>query len=209
MTLSAKFLSGAALAAMLVSVPAAADAGDWMMRLRGIYVKPDDSATISTIGGTSDVGSEFTGEVDFTYFITDKFAAELILATTKHSVAAVDTALGDVDLGSVWLLPPTLTFQYHPLAGEKVSPYIGAGVNYTFFYNEDAPGGTVTAIDYKNKFGLAAQAGVDIAMGEKWFINFDVKKIWLNTDVSLNGGAITADVDIDPWIFGAGFGFRF
>ncbi|TAH32481.1 MAG: OmpW family protein, partial [Alphaproteobacteria bacterium] len=57
--------------------------------------------------------------------------------------------------------------------------------------------------------GPAIQAGVDYDLKNGWFLNFDVKKIWINTDVKINGGAIRADVDIDPWVIGFGAGFRF
>lgn len=184
-------------------------AGDWLIRGRAIAVIPDESSTITVIGGTAKVDEAYMPELDFSYFFTDSIAAELILATTKHDVSAVGTALGDVDLGDVWLLPPTLTLQYHFAPKSALSPYVGAGLNLTLFYNSDAPGGTVTDINYKNSVGPALQAGIDFQMNDEWLLNFDVKKIWLNTDVALNGGAITGDVDIDPWVIGIGFGTRF
>ncbi len=93
---------------------------------------------------------------------------------------------------------------------ERFSPYVGAGLNYTFFYDEDpAAGSAVTSIDYENSVGYALRAGVDYAVSDNWYVNFDVKKIFLSTDVSMNGGAITADVDLDPWLVGAGVGYRF
>ena len=64
-------------------------------------------------------------------------------------------------------------------------------------------------IDYDNGPGLALQAGIDIGINEKWAVNFDVKKVWHNVDVKMNSGAVTADVDLDPWIFGAGLAYRF
>lgn len=107
----------------------------------------------------------------------------------------------------MWLLPPTLLAQYHMPMQNGFKPYIGAGINYTFFYNVDDPPGL--ALDYEDGFGWALQAGVDYYLTEKWLFNFDVKKLFLSTDVSINNGAITADVDIDPWIVGVGFGYRF
>jgi outer membrane protein len=145
-------------------------------------------------------------EVDFTYFVTDNIALELIAGTTRHDVSHTPTG---IDLGKVSLLPPTLTLQYHFMPKERLSPYVGAGVNYTIFYNEDAPGGAVTSIDYDNSFGWALQAGVDYAIADRWYVNLDVKKLFLSTDVSINGGAINAKVDLDPWLFGVGVGYRF
>ncbi len=117
--------------------------------------------------------------------------------------------MGDVDLGDVTLLPPTLTLQYHFNPAGKVRPYLGAGVNYTTFFNEDLPNGSaLSTIDYDDSFGLAAQAGLDYALENGWLVNFDVKYIDINTDVLIDG-AISADVDIDPVIFGIGIGRTF
>lgn len=186
-----------------------ANDGSWQVRVRGLYVVPDESADISLIGGDVDIEEDTVPELDITYFFTENFGVELILGTTNHGVEAVNTAAGKVDLGEVSLLPPTLTVQYHFLPHERFRPYVGVGLNYTIFYNEDAPGGVVTDIDYDDSFGYALQAGIDIMVNDNWFVNLDVKKLFLNTDVSLNDGVITADVDIDPWIYGFGFGYRF
>jgi outer membrane protein len=91
---------------------------------------------------------------------------------------------------------------------ERLSPYVGAGLNYTIFYNEDA-GSSITSIDYENSLGYALQAGVDYALDDNWSLNLDVKKLWLDTDVKINGGAVTANVNLDPWIVGVGVGYRF
>ncbi|MBW7836415.1 MAG: OmpW family protein [Sphingomonadales bacterium] len=199
----------AIIVAALPFAASAKEAGDLLVRARAIYVAPDESADIS-IGGKPAIDNSVMPELDFSYFFTDNIAVELILAVTPHDVAAKGTALGDVDLGDVTLLPPTLTLQYHFMPKEKMSPYVGVGVNYTKFFDADVPsGGIVTDIDYDSSFGLALQAGIDYAINDRWLINVDVKKIWINTDVSINAGAVTADVDIDPWIFGFGVGYRF
>ncbi|NVJ69883.1 MAG: OmpW family protein [Alphaproteobacteria bacterium] len=182
------------------------DKGPWQVRLRLIDVAPDESSTVS-IGGQANVDSSVVPELDISYFWTDNWSTELILATSKHDVTATGTALGDLSLGHTWVLPPTLLMQYHFNPEGTFRPYMGAGVNYTFFYNGKS--GDVDSINYDNGFGFALQAGTDIAIDEDWFINLDVKKLWLNTDVSINGGAVTADVDLDPWVFGVGFGYRF
>ena len=112
-------------------------------------------------------------------------------------------------MGSVWLLPPTLTLQYHFLPTSRFSPYVGAGLNYTIFYNEKK--GALRSISYDDNIGYALQAGIDYAIAGAWSLNVDVKKLWLNTDVKANlgGTALKADVDINPWIFGVGLGYRF
>ncbi len=182
----------------------------WIVRARALWVEPDEGANISQIGGNVDINEQYVPEVDFTYFFTNNIAAELILATTPHDVTAINTSSGQVDLGSVWLLPPTLTLQYHFLPhSDSFRPYVGAGVNYTHFYNEDE--GAVNSIDYDDSFGYALQAGFDYGLDENWAMNFDLKKVMINTDVTINTGTsnISADVDIDPWIFGVGASYRF
>ena len=189
------------------------DFGDkerWILRARAVMVEPNEGSNTSLIGGSVDIDEQFVPEIDFTYFFTKNVAAELILATTPHDVTATGTTLGNVDLGDVWLLPPTLTFQYHFMPeNEGFRPYIGAGFNYTYFYNEDK--GAVDGIDYDSSFGYALQAGFDYGLNEHWALNVDVKRVDINTDVTVISGAnrINADVDIDPWIIGVGLAYRF
>lgn len=204
---------GLALAAVVMclsSVASAKDGGDLLIRLRGIGVLPDESGT-TTIGGNVDIGNAYVPELDFTYFFTKNIAAELILATARHDVRVKDTAIGNVDLGSVYLLPPTLTLQYHFFPSQRISPYIGAGINYTIFYGVDEPGGgVIDDVDYDNEFGWALQAGLDFAISDRWSFNMDAKKLFLPANVKVNGGAVKSrNADIDPWIVGFGFGYRF
>ena len=204
-------ISTLTIAAGMFATSAVAGDGPWQVRVRGLSVQPNESATISAIGGDVDINKDAVPELDITYFFNKHFAAELILATTNHTVGAVGTVAGDVPVGSVRLLPPTLTAQYHFTPDAKFSPYVGAGLNYTIFYDADAAGGVVTKTDYKNKFGVALQAGVDFKINDDWFFNVDVKKIFLKTNVDLTTavGGITADVKLNPTIIGIGFGKRF
>jgi outer membrane protein len=105
------------------------------------------------------------------------------------------------------VLPPTLLAQYHFMADKQFSPYVGAGLNYTVFYNVDP--GAFTSVEYDNGFGYALQIGADYKLDEHWMLNADVKKIFLSTDVSVNNGAVRANVDLDPWVIGLGVGYRF
>lgn len=199
-------LCAASMSVISGSVAAQDDKSPWLVRLRLIDVVPEESSSMS-IGGEAEVSSTIVPELDITYFWTDNFATELILATSPHDVVAVGTAIGDVDLGDAWVLPPTLLAQYHFNPEGKFRPYIGAGINYTIFHSEDYD--TVDDISYDNGFGYAFQVGADIGINDNWAFNLDVKKLFLNTDVSINGGSVTADVDLDPWVFGAGFAYRF
>lgn len=200
-----KTLALALVASSAIVAPTLA-AGDspWMVRARGILVAPAEHADVS-IGGDVDIENAVVPEVDVSYFLSENFAVELIAAVTPHDVAHT----APVDLGSVWLLPPTLTLQYHfDPKGASMRPYVGVGVNYTTFFGVDEPAGL--NIDYDDSFGLALQAGIDIPFGNGWSVNVDVKKIYINTDVSITGGVTAeADVDINPVVFGVGVGYRY
>ncbi|WPZ33534.1 OmpW family protein [Thalassobaculum sp. OXR-137] len=182
-------------------------AGDFVIRARGIAMVPDESTSTSDIAtGEGELTNDYVPEVDFSYFITDNIAVELIAATTKHDLTWNNP---DVDLGSVWLLPPTLTVQYHFMPKERFSPYIGAGLNYTLFYNEKS--GAAQSISYDNSIGYALQAGFDYAISGPWSLNVDVKKVFLDTKVTadLGAGPVKVDADLNPWVFGVGVGYRF
>lgn len=194
----------------------------WQVRLRGVAVVPDESAKIGIIGGDAQISSTVIPELDFTYFFTPNIAAELILGTSKHDVntkgsdisAVGGSANAKVDLGSVWLLPPTLTVQYHFFPEKSFKPYVGAGVNYTIFYSADE-GNTVKNVKYDNAFGYAFQLGFDYMVTDKFFINADIKKVFLSTDVTVDasnlaaGLSIPAEVAINPLLIGVGVGMKF
>ncbi len=202
------FLSAVLLAGLV-------SAQNWQVRLRGVSVQPNEKATIGIIGGDVNISNSFIPEADFTYFFNKNIAAELILGTTKHNVVAKSTALGDIDLGSVYLLPPTLTLQYHFYPTAKLKPYIGAGLNYTIFYSEGKnPAAAVTKVEYKDNVGFALQGGVDYFVTEKYFLNLDVKQLFLKTDVTVStipaiGATVPADVTINPLLLGVGVGMKF
>ncbi len=174
----------------------------WLIRVRSIYVAPSESSNVS-IGGKANVDNKVVPEVDVSYFFTSNIALELIAATSKHNVKLNH----GTNLGDVWLLPPTLMLQYHFTDVKYVKPYVGAGVNYTHFYNSNA--GDLNSVHYKDSLGGALQAGVDVPIKNNWYFNFDVKKIWINSDVKFNDGAVRASVDINPWVVGTGIGYRF
>jgi len=167
-----------------------------------------DSGGSTTINGSPDADNAFVPEVDITYFFTNHIAAELIVATSPHELELHDSDLGDLDLGDTWILPPTLTLQYHFTPDENFSPYVGAGVNYVLPYAED-DGDDTNRLKADGSFGVALQAGADYWLNEHWGVNFDVKKLWVDVDASINSGAITGEVDLDPWIVGAGVSYRF
>lgn len=190
------------------------EAGELHMRVRATGVVPMEDASIGAIGGNVAVTNNIIPEIDFTYFFTKNIAAELILGTSKHEVVAVNTALGNVDLGRVMLLPPTLNLQYHFYPTANLKPYAGVGINYTIFYDEGAGKGrnaAVTKVDYENKIGYAFQLGFDYKINDRLYWNVDVKKMYLKTDVDIStnlGVDVPAKVDLNPWLISTGIGFK-
>ena len=171
--------------------------GPWMVRARAVHL---DSANKDSTPLGLTVNNKTIPEVDVSYFFTPNVAAELILTVPqKHTLRA-----GGVAIGSLKHLPPTLLAQYHfNLNGLK--PYVGAGLNYTRFSSVKAPAGV--DID-RNSFGAALQVGVDIPLQKNLYLNFDVKKVFIKTDVTA-GGAKLGTFKVDPVLVGVGLGWRF
>lgn len=181
----------------LMQAGSAAAEENWMWRLRAIHIAPDASS--GPVTGV-DASSETVPELDFTYFINKNVGLELILGTARHQVT-----LNGANLGKVSLLPPTLTVQYHFMADQKIKPYVGAGVNYTRFYSVSLN----SPLDVeRNSWGAALQAGVDVALDKSSYVNFDVKKLYIETDVK-SGGAYLTTLKINPVVWGIGYGRRF
>ncbi len=191
--------AAAAAAAALLAMPLSATAQNWMVGARALYVSPNVSTSIDGL----DVDGAWWAEVDVTYFFTKNVAVELIAAWNTHEVT-----LNGQSLGKVGVLPPTLTAQYHFTDLGKFKPYVGAGINYTYFYENDLANDTLHVED--SSWGGALQAGFDYEIAKNWYLNGDVKYVWMNTDVIVNAtGSNLGSLDINPWIFGLGVRYRF
>ncbi|CAN5140813.1 outer membrane beta-barrel protein [soil metagenome] len=195
-------------------------AGDVLVRVRAIMVGPNEKSsgiTPTFPGEHVGVNNSFMPEIDGTYMATDHIGFELIASTTKHRASGQTGTTGSIGrLVSTWVLPPTLTAQYHFNPRGTVRPYVGAGVNYTIFWNEKASSGLINAVGptnvhIKDSFGWAAQAGIDIDITRKVFVNFDVKYIDIDAKTRLGTTAIgeqNVKIKLDPLVFGIGLGIR-
>ena len=169
------------------------NAGDVFVRVRGEAVLPDTKST-GTVTNLK-ASDQWIPEADISYFLTKHIAIEAICCVSKHDITS-----GGNKLAETTLFPPTVMLQYHFDMG-KIKPYVGAGVNYTVFFDN------TNGLKLDNAWGAAVQAGVDYHLSGNWFANVDFKKLWVGTDYAL--GTAKGHVDIDPIIVGAGIGYRF
>ena len=169
----------------------------WMVRVRAVHLNSDNGGVAGDAGVS--INNKWIPEVDVSYFFTPNFAAELILTyPQKH-----DVRLNGDKIGSLKHLPPTLLAQYHFTNFGAFKPYVGAGVNYTRFSNVSILDGAVTV--KKNSWGPALQVGFDYALDKNWSLNFDVKKVYIDTTINNGIGKFK----IDPILVGVGVGYRF
>ncbi len=176
------------------------NAGDIFVRVRGEAVVPQ----VSSSGTVNNLRIDTTAipEADISYFLTKNIAVEAICCVTPHQVDTGSTKIGDTTL-----FPPTVLLQYHFDMG-KFKPYVGAGVNYTVFFDNSTTNGFHN-LKLNDAWGGAVQAGVDYHLSGNWFANVDFKKLWVGTEYNVDNGAVKGHVDIDPIIVGAGIGYRF
>jgi outer membrane protein len=88
---------------------------------------------------------------------------------------------------------------------------VGAGINYTRFSSVNFNPAVQAALNpsiKKNSFGGALQIGFDYALDKNWSVNFDVKKVFIETDVSAAGTKV-GTFKVNPVLVGVGLGSRF
>ncbi|RJS92906.1 OmpW family protein [Salinisphaera sp. Q1T1-3] len=212
------FTGGAAAAAGPLS------AGQVILRAGATGVLPDEDthqvggALAPALAGTHvAVDNDVKPGITLAYMLTDHIDVELLGAWPfKHEATLRGGALAGTRLGSIKHLPPTLSVDYHFDTGTPVTPYVGVGVNYTMFFDEQvddaAAAAGVTGLDLSNSFGPAAQVGVDYMLGDHWLVNANVRYLQIDTNARVataGGGRTDVDLDIDPWVYTAAIGYRF
>ncbi len=174
----------------------------WMVRVRATHLDManKDGTTVDDLN----VNNKTIPEVDVSYFFNKNVAAELVLTVPQKQTVYS----GTTSLGTFKHLPPTLLLQYHFTDLGAYKPYVGAGINYTKISSVNlASGNTPVTLD-SHSWGGALQVGVDIPLDKHWSLNFDVKKIYIKTDVYA-GGANTGTLKLDPIAASVGVGYRF
>lgn len=195
----------AALGMGFTAGAAMAEEGPWLVRARAVHINPADKSSAGALPADAvTISSKTIPEVDISYFFTPNIAAELILTyPQKHDVNLAGTG----KIGSFKHLPPTLLAQYHFTPASQLSPYVGAGINYTLFSKNEITAGGPLGLEHKS-VGFAIQAGVDFKLDKNWSLNLDIKKVQLRTDVNSGSTKIT-ELTVDPVLIGVGVGYRF
>lgn len=209
-------IAALSMTAVGVAAPAVAyDQGDTIVRGGIASVVPGGSYS-SVAGGAFDLraDSDIQAGASISYMMTDSTSVNLLAATPfEHDIEA--SQLGGSSIGSTKHLPPTVTVSWYPLAGQNLGfqPYVGAGVNYTTFWDEElnqtgqnATGATNLSLD--DSVGLAGQVGVDVALDRNWSVGAAAYYANIETDAELNGADI-GTVEIDPMIYRLHVGYSF
>ncbi|MDF2398193.1 MULTISPECIES: OmpW/AlkL family protein [Pseudomonas] len=230
-----KSLLSASLIALALAAPIANahEAGDILVRAGAITVNPKaDSGSVkvdrgpaagTNLGGKATMGSDTQLGLNFAYMLTNNIGIELLAATPfEHDVKLKDTSLAAANgkLGTLKHLPPTLSVVYYPLDSKSVfQPYVGAGINYTWIYDEHV-GSRANAAGFdnfraKNSWGLAWQVGADYMLTDKLMLNAQVRYIDINTTAYVDNNSVApgtrakVNVDVDPMVYMVGLGYKF
>jgi len=225
---SSKYLLAAGALLALVASPALAyEAGTWVLRAGVGVVAPDsDNLVINdgvdTTTVTVDDGTSLT--LMGTYVFTPNWAFDILASWPfNHEINAsivnnIDPGFNPISakVAETDHLPPTFSLQYHFLPNGTFQPYVGAGVNYTTFFNTDVEQALVDLgiddISLDDSFGLALQLGADWTFGNGWLVNFDLRWIDIESDLTVSDGVDSeklGTVKIDPWVYSINIGYSF
>ena len=208
LTRSLALASALASALAATATPALAQSkGDWTLGVGVHQVAPkSDNGRLAAGTLAVDVDRDIKPTITGEYFIADNLGIEILAALPfKHDIN-ID-GLGRV--GSSKQLPPVVSIQYHFNSQGKVSPFIGAGINYTTFFSEDTTGALAgSRLKLDDSWGLAAHAGVDFALSKNAALRVDARWIDIDSKVKLDGQNI-GTVNIDPMVYGVAYVHRF
>ncbi|EKF9768255.1 outer membrane protein OmpW [Vibrio cholerae] len=210
-------ICGLAVLAALSSAPVFAhQEGDFIVRAGIASVVPNDSSD-KILGSQSELAVNSNTQLGLTlgYMFTDNISFEVLAATPfSHKISTDLLGLGDI--AETKHLPPTFIVQYYfGEANSTFRPYVGAGLNYTTFFDESFNStGTNNALsDLKldDSWGLAANVGFDYMLNDSWFLNASVWYANIETTATYKAGADakSTDVEINPWVFMIAGGYKF
>ena len=225
-----KSLLSASLVALALAAPVAHahQAGDFILRSGAITTAPNENSGDLKLDGAKVSGTKATLDSDtqlglaFAYMLTDHIGLELLAATPfKHTVGVKGLGAGlDGKLADIKQLPPTLSLQYYPMdPASKFQPYAGVGINYTLFFDEDLSSNRkaqgFSNMKLQDSIGIAGQLGMDYMITDNLLFNAAVWYVDIDTKATIDGpsalgvGKTKVDVDVDPWVYMVGIGYKF
>ncbi|EGM70650.1 outer membrane protein OmpW [Shewanella sp. HN-41] len=200
------------LAAGFTASVSAHQAGDIIVRAGAVVVAPNESSDDVAGNGEFQISNNTQLGLNFGYMLTDNFGVELLAATPfSHDVSLK----GVGKIAETKQLPPTLVAQYYfGDAQSKLRPYVGVGVNYTNFFDNEFTNdlnGALTDLSMSTSWGLAAQVGLDYQVSKNWLVNASVWYAQISSDVKfkLAGDTVVIDTDINPWVYMVSVGYTF
>lgn len=176
----------------------------------GIEGEADDVTTLGLI-----YGRRLTG--DWTLELAGGLPPEV-----KVNGAGAAEGLGEVGTAKAWYPALVLSYSFSNLS-PHFKPYIGGGVNYTWFTDEkisagynSAVGGTSTSGSLDSSVGPVAKAGAEINIGGSWFVDVNVQRYWIDTTATIvteapGFGKITRKIDlaVDPNLYAVAIAYHF
>ena len=203
-----------------------------------IYVGPNESSgnlnVVEAVAGLPSGSTEVAVNgntqlgITFDWAFSDQWTLEVVAATPfSHDISVSGSAIDGLQIGETKHLPPTVLMQYHfGAADAKLRPFVGAGLNYTTFFEEKADAqliGALTSLGVMgagddlslhldDSFGIALQAGFNYRVNQTWDLHGMLMWADIDTDaeVRLNGTNIQpVTVEIDPTIAFVAARYRF
>ncbi|TRX58169.1 OmpW/AlkL family protein [Thalassomonas sp. M1454] len=207
------FTSSAALASY--------EAGDFVVRAGATMVSPDDGKSGVDLNGadsglTVSVDDNTQLGLNFVYFFDSNWAVEVLAATPFTHDVKLQAGDTETTLGEVTHLPPTVSAVYYFDTGSKFQPYVGAGLNYTIFFDEEFSSTYKEAgfkdLELDGSLGFAVQVGADYQLNDNWHVNASVRYIDIATEAKFKVADIangSADIDVDPMVYSVMLGYKF
>ncbi|WP_126223400.1 OmpW/AlkL family protein [Burkholderia ambifaria] len=235
-------------------VAAAQTAGDVVATVGGAWMNFSNSSsgqlvsssqfgTFPSPGTSAEIHNTFTAGLLLDAFVTDHIAAEVVLAYpptlnvyAQGNAAPLGSAGPQLPLGALRPLasarawPATVQLKYNFMrADANFRPYVGVGVNYTWYTNIKinstfngaaqsfaGPGGSVQS-SLSNSWNPVVSAGFTYKIAQHWFANGMLMYIPLKTNATINSVAADGTVTLsnkmhikaDPLIAFVGVGYRF